>query len=1386
MERGNSTKRSVAGRYSLLEQLGAGGMGAVYRARDEVRGREVAFKQLHSSEMDEQRRRAETLFEREYYTLARLKHPRIIEVYDFGRSDEGPFYTMELLDGQDLLQRAPLPYRELCRHLCDVASSLALLHAHRLVHRDVSPRNVRFTEEGRAKLIDFGALAPFGVARELVGTPMCIAPEIMQRLPLDARSDLFALGAIGYLGLTGRPPYAVQKLEDVHALWQTQPTPPPPSHFAPDVPSELDALILSLLKIDPTARPGSAAVVIDQLAAIAGLELEEHGRAAESYLSSGQIVGREEELAWLERRVERLQTGRGTELLLEGAAGVGKSRLLREFALRARLRGLAVLEVDAQAVPQAFGVAAALAGELLASCGDDAREAAGTNAEVLSQLSAEVRARLGTVAPEPAGHHDPGEHRARLQTALYEWYSALLARRPLVLAIDNLHAADDSSVAFLAALGPMGRENPLLVVATQRVGAAIAAAEPLNLLRQRAGRLKLAGLRAEAYEALTSSLFGNVANTGRVARLLYDKSAGNPQRCMELLRLLMKHQIVKYGAGAWVLPSEVSAHELPDDDEGLILARMSSLGAASRTLLEALSVHTRPASIDTCRALAPGWSDAEFHAALSELTAEQLLVESGGRYGFEQEGARHALLRHLDEATRREHHRRAAAVLLSANSGAAGDRIEAGFHLLRAGDEQRGADILVDEGRTYLATQCGAESGKQAVEALSAALAIYRKQGRSDYEIGRVLLPMLPLAYFEDWRLVLEQGEGAVALGLRLTGLGLARKLRPFTGRKLALLVGLGTGFVRFTWQRLRGLDYGLLDAIAMFCAVVPSVTGVVATSVNIPRNLRVRAMLEPFTYFEEKDFPRLVYDYLTAFIQINSYDSQIVPLLERTRTRFFQPKIKAVLGEGHWKAMYGGVPLLAGLMSAFGFGKRALAHARELDELGVRVWSMAADNVRLLYYAIRGESEQMQHYLERIDRFAVQGSTTWQAEMYLPLFLINAYVLSGDTLATRRVWEQFSRWSKEVPSLQIYANLAHAAYLSLRGDREQAVDAFEQLLPAYPVRKQANWQSIRNYYAHALNELGRHAQAKTVVLEALAAMDATDREWAAFHLEAQRQLALAEAGLGNTERSLTLLDSLLAEHGHEDNALLVGLLHQARAELALRMRDEAAFRTHFEATRVRFYGVKNHSLIAQCERLAGKAARAGLVGVTGELVPANRAAKSQREAVVGELERAEQPREAALEILMREAQARSGHLYLRVDGERYELTRSRGSDAPPAELEHKLLQLLARASVEASEAARALETVAHSELGQDARCSTFSGETRQENTMFVESVPPLPDGASSHELLVLDAGRAHEARIVGGVILERDPTQRIALYPEFLEALAAALLARDRTKTAA
>jgi serine/threonine-protein kinase len=243
-------------RYVIEAELGRGGMAIVYRARDLVRDRVIALKQLLVRADGAHARELSALFEREFHLLAQLSHPRVIEVFDYGLSDRGSYYTMELLDGGDLRELSPLPWQRACAIAYDVCSSLALLHSRRFIHRDVSPRNVRCTRDGSAKLIDFGAAVPMGVSAQIVGTPAFVSPEVVSRSLLDARADLFSLGATLYFALTGRLAYAAKDFSQLAESWACRFA--PPSSLLPDIPVALDDLVMSLLSLDPALRPRSA------------------------------------------------------------------------------------------------------------------------------------------------------------------------------------------------------------------------------------------------------------------------------------------------------------------------------------------------------------------------------------------------------------------------------------------------------------------------------------------------------------------------------------------------------------------------------------------------------------------------------------------------------------------------------------------------------------------------------------------------------------------------------------------------------------------------------------------------------------------------------------------------------------------------------------------------------------------------------------------------------------------------------------------------------------------------------------------------------------------------------------------------------------------------
>ncbi|HEX2774503.1 MAG TPA: serine/threonine-protein kinase, partial [Micromonosporaceae bacterium] len=255
-------------RYRLVEQLGAGGMSVVWRGYDEVLGRQVAVKVLTPKLAAERSFRHRIRVEAQ--AAARLCHPHITNVYDYGESSvDGatvPYVVMELVDGESfathLARRGALPWREAVAICAEVASALATAHARGVVHRDVTPGNVMVTVAG-AKVVDFGISALVGESDagpdgSLLGTPAYLAPERLERGQVSAATDVYALGLMLYRSLVGRLPWqASTTTQMLRAHLYADPGAMPP---VPGLPDEVVELCQRCLAKAPKDRPTSAEV----------------------------------------------------------------------------------------------------------------------------------------------------------------------------------------------------------------------------------------------------------------------------------------------------------------------------------------------------------------------------------------------------------------------------------------------------------------------------------------------------------------------------------------------------------------------------------------------------------------------------------------------------------------------------------------------------------------------------------------------------------------------------------------------------------------------------------------------------------------------------------------------------------------------------------------------------------------------------------------------------------------------------------------------------------------------------------------------------------------------------------------------------------------------
>ncbi|HEY6004719.1 MAG TPA: serine/threonine-protein kinase, partial [Anaeromyxobacter sp.] len=253
------------GRFVLRREIGRGGFGVVFEALDRDLGRAVAFKALRPGRRIAGRNQEWLRSEAE--AVAKLNHPNIVTLHDFGRGPSGPYLIFELLRGEtlaDRLRRGPLALREAIAVATDIARVLA--HAHRagVVHRDLKPANVFLCEDGTVKVLDFGLAHLFGRAGAVSGgTPTYMAPEQWRNEPGDERTDLFALGVLLFQMVTGRVPYRVSR----EVAEAKEPGPPPqlPKESAPPV---LRRLAAELLEKEPADRPETAKEVLEALLAI--------------------------------------------------------------------------------------------------------------------------------------------------------------------------------------------------------------------------------------------------------------------------------------------------------------------------------------------------------------------------------------------------------------------------------------------------------------------------------------------------------------------------------------------------------------------------------------------------------------------------------------------------------------------------------------------------------------------------------------------------------------------------------------------------------------------------------------------------------------------------------------------------------------------------------------------------------------------------------------------------------------------------------------------------------------------------------------------------------------------------------------------------------------
>ena len=1262
----------VQDRYKVISLLGRGGAAAVYSVLDASTGRTLALKLLEAKPGGARSEGHELRFRREFHTMAGLVHPNIVEVHDYGVAKEGPFYTMELLSGQDLRAMGRCPIDTACSLLRDVASALALLHARHLLHRDVGPRNVRCTGDGTAKLLDFGVLATSGVAGDVAGTPPCMSPETVRLLPVDHKADLYGLGALAYWLLTGRHAYPAKTLAELERLWSERP--PRPADLRPEIPPALNDLVLSLLSLDPLGRPTRAAEVIDRLAAIAGLEptTESETAVGQGYLLSAALVGRHQELAKIRDHVEKAARGQGSALLFEAPLGEGKSRLLRECSLQAQLAGMDVIFAAADATGRGpYALLRELTRTLVQRMPADVFRVAAPRASILGRVLPEVvpeseRASL----PLDRLDGDPRQDRMRLQAALRAFFLDLADHRRLAILVDDVQHADEGSAAVLAQLAHAAAPRSLLLALTLGSDEPIHAQAAVASIQEIAARLRLRGLPIADVEQLAGALFGDAPHA-RLVKWMHELTGGSPLRVLDLARHLVDRGIVRYEYGLWTVPDDLDRHELPPGLPHAMDRKIAGLRPVTRALAEALAVHGGEMPLAVCVELDESHSERATFAALDELVFEEVLLGSGDRFRFRHEGLRDALLRGLSEPRRRSLHLRVGHLLTRLGQATEEREAEVGWHFFHGGERSRAAPLLAQAGRRLH----DAQSFRDAIPPLEAALGVYEEEGAPPAVTIELRRLLLIAGVMFDRKVLLRYAEDTFEALRRHGGLAVAERAARLLGRRLGLLIGVLVAAIRHQLTPSARRGPSPIVALTTLGILVTGVVSAYSLAFDLEGLRKHMRHLDLFAAFPRRA-PHVSYLMCQSLLAIPLGRWRIVrenaaKCLELTH------QIPSHDPFNRRNAVAAAHYMLASALA----GDQNPAFEREVEELkkqDLRFFDVSADLVRIFYHRLRGEEDLARATESRVELAFVQLGSMWMFESQLPWVSSFAYAITKDVIGLRRCIEKLDRLCKAGYAFEPFLDIARGEYYRERGQLDAAHAALSRALAALPEEELFRRQRTLTAFADVLLAQGRPAEAQQRAEEAVSLSTGPDAVHVTWRIRCGLVAALAIAAQGDHPRAAQRIDALLRDVSFVQSPTMSGLLSEARARLALQMGDRKTYEHHLAETERLFRSTRNPALVARCERLAeaGSQGSQGSKGSRGskkgegrsgdDSMPRRDVAEEVAAAMAsceGGIERAVK----ALELLLNATSGTEGYLF-RFQNGALELMASTVSAEPPSE----------------------------------------------------------------------------------------------------------------------
>ncbi|HEX2061242.1 MAG TPA: protein kinase, partial [Thermoanaerobaculia bacterium] len=656
-------------RYQVRSVLKKTSDTAVFRVFDAGDRRDEAIKILCHEITDPQQL---LRFKTEFSTLASLEHSSVIKVFDFGvLQDRYPYFTMEFFAGKRISEFFDgQNWDRLYDVILQIASGLHHIHHLGIVHLDLKPSNILVSDDGKAKIMDFGLAIEgrFVFDRKIRGTLQYMAPEVLRQDRVDSRADLYALGMTLYETVTGalpgygRPPIEVIRMhldEEIR----------PPSSINPRVPEALERIIMKLLEKDPRHRFPSAAALLQAVAEAAGKNVA----AAELLVGRGELfaaplIGRKNECQQLMTLIGDAREGRGNGVILAGAEGMGKSRIVRDCTLRAQLDGARVFTgrcpVNRKTIYAPFF-------EIF----QQMVSAVNPEADVAEEIRRILKPVVASSGPEasPPQHGQKFRLYNRIVQSMQDLYGFLsvggeTGGSPLILVIEDLQWADPSTAELFSFLVGEAKQNFLLVIGTLTLDsggeAAIESTSPnLSFWEQRGREANFPIIRVDALtEPLVrehvQSLLGDANVSDELVRWMLWESTGSPLNIRRIIDYLIAHEYLQWTPTGWTADMErIRTLRVPGGLASILMEKVEALSPRERSLLEVASIFGETTDVELLTRVAETTPE-ETYAALRELVRLSLIDESsdGRSIAFPQIHLRDAVYNAMPERRRSEIH----------------------------------------------------------------------------------------------------------------------------------------------------------------------------------------------------------------------------------------------------------------------------------------------------------------------------------------------------------------------------------------------------------------------------------------------------------------------------------------------------------------------------------------------------------------------------------------------------------------------------------------------------------------------------------------------------------------------------------------------------------